>query len=57
MAEIRFQRTARRAGGTLAITIPPEIQRVIGMKEGQDVEIYLTEDSKIVIELVKKGKG
>ena len=57
MAElVRFQRTARKTGGTLAITIPPEVQRAVGMKEGSPVEIYITEDKKIIIQ-VKSSKG
>ena len=52
MAErIRFTRAARRSGGTLAVTIPPEIQRALGMKEGQQVDVYMTDDRKIVIQL------
>jgi len=55
MAEqIKFLRTVRRSGGTLAVTIPPELQRAIGMKEGQPVEIYLSADRKIVIQLKEK---
>jgi len=55
MAElIKFERTIRRTGGTLAVTIPPEIQRALGIKEGQPVEVYITEDKKVIVQL--KGK-
>jgi antitoxin component of MazEF toxin-antitoxin module len=52
--QIKFLRTVRRSGGTLAVTIPPELQRAIGMKEGQPVEIYLSADKKIIIQLKEK---
>ena len=52
--QIKFLRTVRRSGGTLAVTIPPEIQRAIGVKAGQPVEIYLSADRKIVIQLKEK---
>lgn len=48
---IKFERKVRRSGGTLAITIPPEIQKAIGLKEGQDVMLSLTDAREILIEI------
>lgn len=53
---VKFERFVRRAGGTLAITIPPEIQRAVGLKEGQAVELYVTDERKIVIQLKEKTR-
>jgi antitoxin component of MazEF toxin-antitoxin module len=50
---IRFQRTLRRAGGTIAVTIPPEIQKALGLKAGQRVDIYITDERRMIIELKK----
>jgi antitoxin component of MazEF toxin-antitoxin module len=48
--EIRFERVARKAGGTIAVTIPPEIQRAVGMIEGDRLHLYVDDDGRIVIE-------
>lgn len=48
---VKFERVARRDGGTLSVTIPPEVQHAVGMKEGSHVEIVVTDDGKIVIEV------
>jgi AbrB family looped-hinge helix DNA binding protein len=47
---IRFQRSVRRAGGSLQVTIPPEIQRELGLKEGESVDVYLDDGGRIVVE-------
>jgi antitoxin component of MazEF toxin-antitoxin module len=53
---IKFERKVRRTGGTLAVTIPPEVQRAIDLKEGQDVLISLTGERDILIQ-VKRAKS
>jgi len=51
MAElIKFERVFRRAGGTLAVTIPPEIQRALGIREGQKADLHVTPDKGIMIQ-------
>jgi len=49
---IKFERLVRRSGGSLAVVIPPELQRAVGLKEGRRVAIFLAEDGKIVVELL-----
>jgi antitoxin component of MazEF toxin-antitoxin module len=51
---IKFVRKIRVAGGSLAITIPPEIQSALGLKAGQDVEIFINGSKNIEVQLKKK---
>ena len=37
----KFVRTIRKSGTSLAINIPPEIVRILGLKEGEIVEVEL----------------
>jgi len=51
---VKFERTARKAGRTIAITIPPEVRRAVGMEEGDLVELFVTSDRKIVLEVKRR---
>lgn len=44
-----FTRKTFKIGGSLAIRIPKELAKVIGLKEGSDVKVVV-KDKKLVIE-------
>jgi len=53
---IKFEREIRQTGGSLAITLPPEIAKSLGWKLRDKVHIYV-DDEHVIIERVKKTSG
>jgi len=50
---LKLVRKITRAGGKPSIYLPPEIVKEAGLKIGQEVEVYLADKKKIVIEAAK----
>jgi len=45
-------RFGAKSGGSLVLSIPQPIVRLLKLKEGDTVEVYATEDGKIIVEKV-----
>jgi hypothetical protein len=52
MVVMKFDGYVRKVGNSLGVTIPAAIVRTAGLKEAQKVEFYLSDDGKIIIEVV-----
>lgn len=48
--QVKLVRKITRAAGRPSIYLPPEIVKQAGLKIGQEVEVYLADKKKIVIE-------
>jgi len=46
---VYFERKAKRSGGSIVVSIPPEILRALKIKES-DVLLLYVEDDKLVVE-------
>jgi len=48
---VRFKRTLWRSGGSMVVSIPPELLEAYGISEGDNVEVY-SKNGSIAIEKV-----
>lgn len=47
--ELLGSRKARKIGGSLAVTIPPEISDYIDVDKGQEVDVYINSETRNII--------